>query len=116
MRPALQGLRYESNRLLRRALVILSLGFTLWQTHVITPDQIVGLLEEAVVPLVTTQTAPVAGRLDRSLSSLEARLTTLEQTARAVPSRGNKAPHRFPQLPHLRPIGLRIRCAILGKR
>ena len=35
VRPALQGLRYEGNRLLRRALVILSLGFTLWQTHVI---------------------------------------------------------------------------------
>ncbi len=82
VRPALQGLRYESNRLLRRALVIISLGFTLWQTQVITPDQIVGLLEEAVVPLVATQTDPVSGRLDRSLSSLEARLMTLEQTAR----------------------------------
>ena len=60
VRPTLQGLRYEGSRLLRRALVILSLGFTLWQTQVITPDQIVGLLEEAVVPLVTTQTDPVA--------------------------------------------------------
>ncbi len=85
VRPALQGLRYEGNRLLRRALVILSLGFTLWQTQVITPAQIVGLLEEAVVPLVTTQTDPVAGRLDRSLSALETRLATLEQTARTEP-------------------------------
>ena len=84
VRPALQGLRYEGNRLLRRALVIVSLGFTLWQTHVITPDQIVGLLEEAVVPLVTTQTDPVAGRLDRSLSVLEARLATLEQATQTV--------------------------------
>ena len=85
VRPALQGLRYEGNRLLRRALVIISLGFTLWQTHVITPDQIVGLLEEAVVPLVTTQTEPVAGRLDRSLSALETRLATLEQAAQTAP-------------------------------
>ena len=85
VRPALQGLHYEGNRLLRRALVIISLGFTLWQTQVITPDQIVGLLEEAVVPLVTTQTVPVAGRLDRSLSALEARLAKLEQTAQTGP-------------------------------
>ena len=41
-----------------------------------------GLLEEVVVPLITTQTDPVAGHLDRSLSSLETRLATLEQTAR----------------------------------
>ena len=85
VRPALQGMRYEGNRLLRRALVILSLGFTLWQTQVITPAQIVGLLEEAVVPLVTTQTDPVAGRLDQGLSVLEARLATLEQTTRTEP-------------------------------
>ncbi len=96
VRPALQGMRYEGNRLLRRALVILSLGFTLWQTQVITPDQIVGLLEEAVVPLVTTQTDPVAGRLDRSLSALEARLATLEQTTRTEPGGETKPLTVFP--------------------
>lgn len=96
VRPALQGLRYEGNRLLRRALVILSLGFTLWQTQVITPAQIVGLLEEAVVPLVTSQTDPVAGRLDQSLSALEARLATLEQTARTGPGGETKPLTVFP--------------------
>ena len=98
VRPALQGLRYEGSRLLRRALVILSLGFTLWQTQVITPDQIVGLLEEAVVPLVTTQTDPVAGRLDRSLTALEARLATLEQVAQAAPGKEMK-PDSVPPSP-----------------
>ncbi len=85
VQPALKGLRYEGNRLLRRALVLISLGVTLWQTHVITPAQIVGLLEEAMVPLVETRTDPVAGRLDRSLAALEARLATLEQTGPTAP-------------------------------
>ena len=96
VRPALQGMRYEANRLLRRALVILSLGFTLWQTQVITPDQIVGLLEEAVVPLVNTQTDPMAGRLAQGLSALEARLATLEQTARTEPGGETKPLTVFP--------------------
>ena len=80
-RPALLGLRYEGSRLLRRGLMLATLVFTLWQTHVITPDQIVHLLEEAVVSLVTDQTDTVEGRLDDSLEILEARLAALEQTA-----------------------------------
>ena len=81
MRPALQGLRYEGGRLLRRGLMLVTLVFTLWQTNVISPAQIVDLLEEAVVPLVTDQTDSVEGRLGHSLETLEARLAALEQAA-----------------------------------
>ena len=91
VRPALQGLRYEGGRLLRRGLMLVTLVFTLWQTNVISPAQIVALLEEAVVPLVTDQTDSVEGRLGHSLEALEARLTALEQVAppnMSLPSSG----------------------------
>ena len=82
-KPALRGLRYEGGRLLRRAVMLVTLVFTLWQTDVITPGQVAGLLEEAVTPLVTDQTNSVEGRLDHSLDFLETRLAALEQTVQA---------------------------------
>ena len=91
VQPALRGLRYEGSRLLRRGILLVTLGITLWQSNVITPDQIVNLLGEAVVPLVTNQTDSVEVRLDHSLDTLEARLATLEQAAppsSALPSAG----------------------------
>lgn len=91
-RPALQGLRYEGVRLLRRAFLLAALSFTLWRTDVITPDQIGGLLAEAVVPLVTTQTAPVAVRLDSGLAALEARLAALEQAEQPLPDVTDRLP------------------------
>ncbi len=89
--PALQGLRYEVSRLLRRGLMLVTLVFTLWQTNVISPVQIVGLLEEAVVPLVTDQTDSVEARLGHSLDAVEARLAALEQAGpqnMSLPSSG----------------------------
>ncbi len=84
--PVLKGLRYEGSRLLRRALLLVSLAVTLWQTDVITPDRIVALLADAMVQLVETRTEPVAVRLDRGLDTLEVRLQNLEQAAgRPVP-------------------------------
>ena len=83
VRPALQGLRYEGSRLLRRAFMLVTIVFTLWQTDVITPDQVVGLLEEGVTPLVTDRTDSVEGRLDQSLDFLETRLAELEQEVQA---------------------------------
>ncbi len=77
--PTLRGLRYEGGRLLRRAFMLVTVVFTLWQTDVITPDQVVGLLEDAVTPLVTDRTDSVEGRLDQSLDFLETRLAELEQ-------------------------------------
>lgn len=91
VRPALQGLRYEGSRLVRRGLMLVTLVFTLWQTNVISPAQIVDLLEEAVVPLVTDQTDSVEGRLGHSLDALEARLAALEQVTpphMSLPSSG----------------------------
>ncbi len=79
VRPALSGLRYEGNRLLRRGLLVGALFFSLWQTGVLTSDQIVDLLHDALVPLVTFQTGDVERRLDGSLDTLEARLEALEQ-------------------------------------
>ena len=81
--PALKGVRYEGGRLLRRAFMLVTVVFTLWQTDVITPGQVVGLLEEAVTPLVTDRTASVEGRLDQSLDLLETRLAELEQEVQA---------------------------------
>ena len=86
VRPALQGLRYEGSRLVRRGLMLVTLVFTLWQTNVISPAQIVDLLEEAVVPLVTDQTDSVEGRLGHSLDALEARP--------GRPGTGSAAEHR----------------------
>ena len=101
VRPTLQGLRYEGSRLLRRAFLLVTLGFTLWQTDIITPDQVGGLLAEAVVPLVTTQTAPVAVRLDHGLTTLEARLAVLEQAEQDAPDGVGDPPtnHRAPAAP-----------------
>ena len=101
VRPTLQGLRYEGGRLLRRAFLLVTLGVTLWQTDVITPDQVGGLLAEAVVPLVTTQTAPVAVRLDHGLATLEARLAVLEQAEQDAPDRTGSplTNHRAPAAP-----------------
>lgn len=82
--PTLRGLRYESVRLLRRAFMLVTVVFTLWQTDVITPHQVVGLLEEAVTPLVTDSTNSVEDRLDQSLDFLETRLTELEQEVQAT--------------------------------
>ena len=84
VRPTLSGLRYEGGRLLRRAFMLVTVVFTLWQTDVITPDQVVGLLEEAVTPLVTDRTDSVEGRLDQSLDFLETRLAELEQEVQAT--------------------------------
>ena len=81
--PTLRGLRYEGGRLLRRAFMLVTVVFTLWQTDVITPGQVVSLLEEAVTPLVTDGTASVEGRLDQSLDRLETRLAELEQEVQA---------------------------------
>lgn len=101
VRPTLQGLRYEGGRLLRRAFLLVKLGFTLWRTDVITPDQIGGLLAEAVVPLETTQTAPVAVRLDHGLAALETRLAVLEQAEQPVPDITGRLPttHQAPAPP-----------------
>ena len=82
--PALKGVRYEGGRLLRRAFMLVTVVFTLWQTNVITPVQVVGLLEEAVTPLVTDRTVSVEGRLDQSLDLLETRLAELEQEVQAT--------------------------------
>ena len=82
--PALKGVRYEGGRLLRRAFMLVTVVFALWQTDVITPVQVVGLLEEAVTPLVTDRTASVEGRLDQSLDLLETRLAELEQGVQAT--------------------------------
>ena len=82
--PTLKGLRYEGGRLLRRACMLVTVVFTLWQTDVITPGQVVGLLEEAVTPLVTDQTDSVEDRLDQSLDFLTTRLAELEQEVQAT--------------------------------
>lgn len=95
VRPTLQGLRYEGGRLLRRAFLLVTLGFTLWRTDIITPDQVGDLLAEAVVPLVTTQTAPVAVRLDHGLAALEARLAVLEQAGQNAPDGTGNSPINY---------------------
>ena len=90
--PTLRGLRYEGGRLLRRAVMLVTIAMALWQTDVITPGQVVGLLEEAVTPLVTDRTDPVESRLDQGLDFLETRLAELEREVQATAPEPTRAP------------------------
>lgn len=77
--PVVSGIKYEGNRLVRRGLVVVTTLMIAWQTGAVNPDQIVGLLSSALVPLITNQTTNVEAQLSDSLLGIEQRLLQIEE-------------------------------------